>query len=226
MSVTPDELTPIAQYMAAEMNNNLAGTDGQRMLALNNQSSTACIQNYQKLPLWRQLLGLGMTPQQCVEIEMHSHTAALLIWAELVRQDGAWDHKPLIAARFNPRAPNGNQVWHLYGNTLYFYDVWSNIHYGYVGKGVGFSDSMLLDGAGLEQIGSTLLRGSAPQSDPSVSGLRRWDDPHDRAAIEMGIRMYANHPTNVSAQTLLNEVVNSNAILKKPHAGAATGTGP
>lgn len=227
MSVTPDELTPIATYMADEMNNNLAGADGQRMKDLNSFNSTTCIQTYQRLPLWRQLLGLGITPQQCVEMDINSDIAALIIWAGLVRQDGDWDHKPKIAARFHPRDPTA-QHWHLYGTTLYYYEVWSNIHYGYVGKGVGFSDSVLLDGAGLEQIGSTLLRFSAPQSDPSVSGLRRWDDPHDRAAIEIGIRMFNNHPTNVTTQIVLNAVVTSNAILKKPFVGAATGatTGP
>ncbi|UMP97053.1 polymorphic toxin type 44 domain-containing protein [Klebsiella pneumoniae] len=26
----------------------------------------------------------------------------------------------------------------------YFYDVWSNIHYGYVGRSVGFSEAILL----------------------------------------------------------------------------------
>jgi hypothetical protein len=228
MSVTPDEITPIAKYMADEMNKNLAGADGQKMLGLNSFSSTTCIQNYQKLPLWRQLLGLGITPQQCVDMDLQSHIAALIIWADLVKQDGDWDHKPKIARMFHPRVPGGNQNWHLYGSTLYFYDVWSNIHYGYVGKGVGFSDGILLDGAGLEQIGSTLLRFSLPQSDSSVSGLRKWDDPSDRAAIEMGIKMFHQYPNNVTTQIVLDGVVNSNAILKKPFVGTATGatTGP
>jgi hypothetical protein len=223
--MTPDELTPIAQYIADEMNNNLAGADGQRMRGLNSFSSTTCIQDYQKLPLWKQLLGLGITPQQCVEMQITSDIAALMIWAELVRQDGDWDHKPLIAKKFHPRVPNGQQHWHLYGTTLYFYEVWSNLHYGYVGKGVGFSDGILLDGAGLEQIGSSLLRGRMPQSDSSVSGLRKWDDPHDRAAIQMGINMYQTNPTQVTAQTVLNAVVNSNAILKKPFVAAPAGAG-
>ena len=219
-------MTPIAQYMASEMNNNLAGTDGQRMLDLNSFSSTTCIQTFQRLPIWRQLLGLGITPSQCIDMDINGEIAALIIWADLVKQDGVWDHKPIVARMFHPRVPGGNQHWHLYGTTLYFYDVWSNIHYGYVGKGVGFSDGVLLDGAGLEQIGSTLLRGSLPQSDPSVSGLRKWDDPTDRAAVEMGIKMFQQYPKNVTTQIVLNAVLNSNAILKKPFTGAAVGTAP
>jgi len=223
--VTPDELTPIAQYIAAEMNNNLAGADGQKMRGLNTFSSTTCIQNYQNLPVWKQLLGLGISPEQCINMEISNDIAALSIWAGLVMQNGDWDHKPKIAKKFHPRVPNGSQHWHLYGTTLYFYDVWSNIHYGYVGKGVGFSDSVLLDGAGLEQIGSTLARFSMPQSSPSVKGLRKWDDPSDREAIEIGIRIFRTNPTNVTAQIVLNEVIKSHMIVKKPYVAASTGAG-
>lgn len=212
MSAVPDELTPIAQYMAQEMNTNANGEDARRMREMNSYSSQACIVEYQKLPLWRQLFGLGMSPQQCVEMEMNSRTAALMSWGLKVRQNGDWDHKPIIAQRFHPAVPNGQQHWHLYAGTLYYYEVWSNIHYGYVGKAAGFSDSVLLDGAGLEQIGSSLLRFSRPQRDATVSGLRAWDDPHDRAAIQIGIGLY---PRTMTTQILLNAVINSNAIQKK-----------
>jgi hypothetical protein len=68
--------------------------------------------------------------------------SALIAWAAKVRQNGDWDHKPKIAQRFHPRVPGGQQHWHLYGKTLYFYDVWSNIHYGYVGRAAGFSEKV------------------------------------------------------------------------------------
>lgn len=86
-----------------------------------------------------------------------------MVWALKVRQNGDWDHKPIIAARFHPRSQGGLQHWHLHGNILYYYEVWSNIHYGYVGRASGFSEAVLLDGAGLEQIGSTLLRLKFPE---------------------------------------------------------------
>lgn len=217
-----DEITPIAEYMTQEMNTNATGADVRRMLENNRFSGEACIADYQKLPFWQQLLGLGITPQQCIDMEMSARTAALLSWALNVRQDGIWDHKPIIANRFHPRNPGGQQHWHLYNTTLYYYDVWSNIHYGFVGKAAGFSDSVLLDGAGLEQIGSTLLRFSRPQRDATVGGLRAWDDPHDRAGIEIGIQLYQTNPGNLTKQILLNAVVNSTRIEKKPFAGAAT----
>lgn len=216
-----DELTPIADYMSQEMRTNSTGADVRRMLENNRFSGTGCIADYQKLPWWQQLLGLGITPDQCINMEMSAHTAALISWGLNVRQNGIWDHKPLIAARFHPRNPGGPQHWHQYNTTLYYYDVWSNIHYGFVGKAAGFSDAVLLDGAGLEQIGSTLLRLSRPQRDSTVSGLRAWDDPHDRAGIEMGIRLYQTNPGNLTTPILLNTIINSTRVEKKPAPAAA-----
>ena len=216
-----DEITPIADYMTQEMRNNSTGADVRRMLENNRFSGEGCIADYQKLPFWQQLLGLGITPQQCIDMQMSSRTAALISWGLNVRQDGIWDHKPIIARRFHPRNPGGQQHWHLHNTTLYYYDVWSNVHYGFVGKAAGFSDAVLLDGAGLEQIGSTLLRLSRPQRDTTVSGLRAWDDPHDRAGVEMGISLYRTNPGNLTTQILLNAILGSTRIEKKPFAGAA-----
>lgn len=211
-----DELTPIANYIAGEMRQNSTGNDARRMREFNAYSSTECIREYQALPLWKKFF-LSDMPRQCVDTEMSSQVAALTIWALNVRQDGPWDHKPIIARTFHPAVPNGQQHWHVYtdGNA-YYYEVWSNVHYGYVGKASGFSDSVLLDGAGLEQIGSSLGRFTRPQRDSATSGLRSWDDPHDRAAIEMGIALYHSNPSNIAGQTVLQAVVSSGRILRQP----------
>jgi hypothetical protein len=213
-----DELTPIARYMAAEMNANAASDDVKRMAEMNRFSLDACITDFTQLPMWKQLLGLGIRPEQCVDMQLSYHSAALIAWAMKVRQNGEWDHKPKIAALFHPRSPGGLQHWHLYGSTLYFYDVWSNIHYGYVGRAAGFSASTLLDGAGLEQMGSDLARLNRPARSAGVSGLRAWDDPHDRAAITIGMDLYRRRPAGVTAQEVLNAVITSPSILKRPYA--------
>ena len=44
--------------------------------------------------------------------------------------------------------------WHKYGQHDYYFDIWSNIHYGYVGTASGFCRDKLIDGAGVAQIGS------------------------------------------------------------------------
>lgn len=214
-----DELTPIVLYMIQEMNTNAAGSAVAQIRELNEYSPTECISEFQELPLWRQLLGLGITPEQCIGRQISYRSAAFLMWTKKVMQGAPWDHKPIISRRFNPRNPNGEQHWHLYGNTLYYYDVWSNIHYGYIGIAAGFSESDLLDGAGLEQIGSTLLRGALPTKNPNAQGLRAWDDDQDRAGIQLGIQLYRLHPSGVGMQQLLNSVLMSSGIRTRRYSG-------
>lgn len=212
-----DELTPIAVYLAQEMSLNAASDDVAKMRGLNEFSATECITDFRALPVWQQLLGLGITPEQCIGQQLTYPAAALLVWAEKVRQGGDWDHKPIISQRFNGRNPSGEQNWHLYGRTLYYYDVWSNIHYGYVGLAAGFSEGVLLDGAGLEQIGSTLARWQLPSSDPTVQGLRAWDDPPDRVGIQIGMALYGLHADGLAPVDLLDSVLKTPGILTKPY---------
>lgn len=44
-----------------------------------------------------------------------------------------------------------NYGWQKHGEYDYFYDIWSNIHYGYVGVALGFSAAEMINGAGLAQ---------------------------------------------------------------------------
>ncbi|MCP4744825.1 MAG: hypothetical protein GY874_01595 [Desulfobacteraceae bacterium] len=132
-----------------------------------------------------------------------------------VMQDGDWDHKPIIAKQFHPRTDD-EQHYHLYGDRVYYYDVWSNIHYGYVGCASGFSESELLDGAGLEQIGSDISRIEWPNKTSQAKGLRAWDKANDRDAIQIGIELYKTNPNNVTASKLRTLVLNCKNIEMKP----------
>jgi hypothetical protein len=213
--VIGEDAVPVLNYMVGEMNTNAGGLDAHRIRELNNYSATVCISQWSGLPWWQQLLSAGVTPDQCVQTEMSSHAAATLAWALNVRQDGIWDHKPIISARFQSRQPGRAQFWHRLGPSDYFYDIWSNLHYGYVGAACGFSDSALLDGAGLEQIGSDLFRGNLPRSSPGVSGLRRFDDPSDREGIRLGIRLFRTNPRGVTAAQVRAMIVGSTLLTKR-----------
>jgi hypothetical protein len=207
-----DELTPIAEYMAKEMNRNAAGEDCVRMAKLNAVSSEACIEEYRRASWWQRMVGLS--PQECIDMEMSSGAAALMIWAGKVRQDGDWDHKPKIRKTFvSPTTKNG--AWHAYGGTAYYYDVWSNVHYGYVGIAAGFSESALLDGAGLEQIGSNLLRGRWPKGTDGVKGLRRFDDVSDRVSIRLGIDLFRVSPRLLAPHQLRWAVLTARGLATK-----------
>lgn len=211
----PNEAGPVIDYIVDEMNTNAKGNDAVKMRELHAYDATACIAEWQKYPLWKQLL-LGNMPRTCVQTEMSADQAAMAMWAINVRQDGPWDHKPKIRKKFHPRVPNGEQVWHRIGEFDYFYDIWSNIHYGYVGLACGFSKSALLDGAGLEQVGSDIFRGRMPSSRPGVSGARSYDDPSDQEAISIGITLYQAYPGGVTAQQVRSAVLGSSSLTKRP----------
>ncbi|MDH2434357.1 polymorphic toxin type 44 domain-containing protein [Pokkaliibacter sp. MBI-7] len=69
----------------------------------------------------------------------------MMIWTKMVAQDSCWDHKPVISRCFHPRDPV-SQAFHGWKERRYFYDVWSNIHDGFIGTAAGFSASALLAG--------------------------------------------------------------------------------
>jgi hypothetical protein len=163
-----DELTPIAVYMAQEMNANARGPDCRRMAQLNAVSSDACVTEYFQAAWWQRLFG-SLRAQECIDIEISSHQAALMMWGMKVRQNGDWDHKPRLRDRFLSPTTN-THVWFTYDTTEYYYEIWSNIHYGYVGTAAGFDEDVLLDGAGLEQIGTDLLRRRWPRQSEGVQG--------------------------------------------------------
>ena len=78
-------------------------------------------------------------------------------WFLQVRQDGPWDHKPVLRKMYGsmsaPPRPFGTlgRAFHfpIRGDLFheFFYDIWSNIHYGYVGVRCGFDEQTLQEGA-------------------------------------------------------------------------------
>ena len=202
-----DELTPIARWMVREMQQNASGEHARRIHELNNFNLETCVSETRNWSWWQQLFLGNSHIQHCAQQGLGAKAAAYMAWAFLVRQNGAWDHKPFIARTFTPAVTSGEQHYHRYHGHVYFYDIWSNIHYGYVGRACGFSEAELLDGAGVEQIGSDLLRGTLPRSEEGVAGLRRFDPGEDRVAIELGISLFNLPPGCLNAHQLVTRIV-------------------
>jgi hypothetical protein len=123
--------------------------------------------------------------------------AALGIFGWKVRQNGEWDPKPKLQAEFY--AKYENQVFRTQfsegDGTRYYYDAWGNIMFGYLGNASGFPESILQEGAGIEQIGSSFgytvqyLDFSylpRPASGSSPFSPRSWDDPADQLGSQVG----------------------------------------
>ncbi len=138
---------------------------------------------------------------------------AFLVFGWMVQQDGPWDPKPYIRTHGEP------QYSHRIGEWWYYYDIWGNIMFGYLGTAAGFSESELLEGAGLEQIGSDLrycvrdlLRGepcTLPCRERGVTGLKAWDHRPDRVTAKIGIRLWKQHDINVQTHHIVDAIVDA-----------------
>ncbi|KPF42021.1 hypothetical protein IP76_18765 [Rhizobium sp. AAP43] len=83
------------------------------------------------------------------------------------REGGQWDHKPILRPVWGAQHRLGNSGY------VYYYDVWSNIHYGYIAAKAGFSLNHVLDGAaGAQQLDNKQIENS--------------DDPVDVQSIKEG----------------------------------------
>lgn len=209
-----DELTPIANYMAREINANAHGPAVRQIRALHAARTTQCVEqiNQKLTPLGRLLTPVG---ERCARYESNNRAEALRLWALKVMNDAEWDHKPKIRAWFKS-ATTGTGVYHAFGGHKYYYDIWSNIHYGYVGRAAGFSESMLLDGAGLEQLVTDVVRDQRTYASPNVTGWRRFDNASDRASIAIGVELYRANARGVTGADLMREVLANPHLSKEP----------
>ncbi|RMR13316.1 polymorphic toxin type 44 domain-containing protein [Pseudomonas syringae group genomosp. 3] len=201
----PDRMEELATYIAGEMNTNINSPEVRQMRDLNSFDAAAKMKEYETLPFY---LRLGPGPD-FYSMAAGMQAKAFAIWAERVGQNRPWDHKPILAAKYD------GVVYHKQGNYEYFYDIWSNIHYGYVGRAGGLSESVLADGAGVEQIASDSIRKvlnwkkrRGPHATPGVDGMKAYDDAPDRISISIGIKLFAEHPDGgITAKMIMDKVL-------------------
>jgi RHS repeat-associated protein len=129
--------------------------------------------------------------------------AAFALWTSQVAYGGNWDHKRPIAERY--------RYWQSVPGHMreYFYDVWSNIHYGYVGIHVGFSVRELLDGAGGAQFLKSVF--TEEQYREAIWSGRvglhtSFDWSTDQAAINLGIYLYYKYGLSMTEEQFLYEL--------------------
>ncbi|PSQ96788.1 MAG: hypothetical protein BRD55_05810 [Bacteroidetes bacterium SW_9_63_38] len=94
-----------------------------------------------------------------------------------IHGDGIWDFKPVLADAWGQ--------WNRLTNSpaVYYYDIWSNLHYGYVGRAAGFSKKELIWASDAQQ--------------KSGTGATGGKDPvRDEQAIEEGCSLYKRYSEN------------------------------
>ncbi len=164
--------------------------------------------------IWNQI-NKNMVSTEMEKMKYHTAARdlipAFIEFNKAVKADGPWDHKQVIQlGELNPgqiRDPERykinedgeepknatnfvfeefdeeNQICY---RELYYYDIFSNIHYGFIGLEAGFSEDNLLDAAGLAQTGKPLQTlFTDPTGDWSL-----LDDPRDQVAIKIGMQLY------------------------------------
>ncbi|MBP5090294.1 hypothetical protein HUS91_33125, partial [Pseudomonas chlororaphis] len=174
-----------------------------KMRKLNSFDAAAEDAKFQRLPWYARL-----SPPNFEALALGNKAAAMALWAERVGQNRPWDHKVTIGERYGG-------PWQKQGKYDYFYDIWSNVHYGYVGMAGGLCEGVLLDGAGIEQIASDSIRKvqkwnerRGPHQSADIEGMRAWDDIGDRVSISIGIKLYRQHPNGgLTAKMIMDEVL-------------------
>lgn len=144
------------------------------------------------------------------EVEQISHlnrlgaiVPAMEIWAMMVNTDRPWDHKDIIKTMFRGQgvirpvkfeAVGDNSYSHYfkYKDNDYFLDVFSNIHYGYVGLKAGFSKETLLMGSNVQQF---LY---------DINPFKGGDTKSDKESVEIGFRLYEETYGNPTALTSID----------------------
>jgi RHS repeat-associated protein len=134
------------------------------------------------------------------------YDAALAAWGMKVRTGGDWDHKPRLqrifgheGENFYMRVPDTNKA--------VSFDLWSNIHYGYVGTELGISEDVLQTGA---RLGNTI---------PGLKAFAGSNDRFDEVAIQIGIDLRHQYST----QDLTADAVRSTVLSRLPELEAARG---
>jgi PA14 domain/Bacterial toxin 44/Putative amidase domain/FG-GAP-like repeat len=158
---------------------------------------------------------------------LYNKGCALKAWYDKVQSGGIWDHKSR-SIELNKAEFGGNGQWSsVIGSNgdyqKYNYQIWSNMHYGYIGMLAGFSQQTLLGGAGLAQMKTNLaaagiswdhidkavniLKGSNPNA--TWYNLPSIDDPADQKAIHLGIDLFDNYKDYVNEAQFLAKVYSS-----------------
>lgn len=182
----------IARMIADDMNKNIRHPVTKKLQKLNAKAS-------EQLSPAELLLSVG-SPSYFVQKKVRLNLPAYTLFRAQIDYDMPWDHKHIIKANpeFRALSLDGNQrkegCYHRYKDFDYFYDVWSNIHYGFIGRVCGFTEWELNYGAGAAQ----LLKDSEANAVAwrelmlrfkSVDA-KQWDNPEDQVAIELGYVMY------------------------------------
>lgn len=95
--------------------------------------------------------------------------------------------------------------YHKYQYHDYFLDVWSNIHYGFVGRFCGFSEGTLLTGSDFQQFIKNVKQ----------LNFKGGDDLADKITMQLGMDLYSEYKDRIhelNYQVVLDELEKRDTI--------------
>jgi hypothetical protein len=160
----------VVNFIVDEMNTNGKSADVKSMAQNNDRANSGETVN---TPRGRRSKypGAGKEASDLLGCRTHSSEggwqdgAQDLIFCGFSKKGGQWDHKPRIRPIWGTNNRLGNRGF------VYYYDSWSNIHFGFVARKGGFTQEKALSGAEWAQL---------------IDQLSGKDDPSDIEAIKEG----------------------------------------
>jgi hypothetical protein len=135
---------------------------------------------------------------------------AYILFFNSVRAGSEWDHKPKIMTMLNLRDNRNDQYFPIRDGTEYeyYYDIWSNIHYGYVGSSIGFDENALQFFPNVDKY--------IPESQKEIKDFLQdyfgKYDPGDEISVNIGLTLWKNHQYSLTKTDLQNEIVKNRVI--------------
>ena len=106
-------------------------------------------------------------------------------WFAKVAPTMEWDHKSKLTERYDLESVDDFYFKDPDGDKEVYYDLYSNVHYGYVGRAAGFDRDTLIEGA------ST--------AEPALVGE---DDEGDQITMRIGMDLYDKYGEDMTQEQL------------------------
>jgi RHS repeat-associated protein len=126
------------------------------------------------------------------DAQLGSILGAYIIFFDHEKSGGDWDHKPKLRQMLGIGKSWNDRYFPIRGDdeSEFFYDIWSNIHYGYVVLSIGFDRETLqfFPNAGIYF--------------PILKGLLGQNDPGDEISTDIGVKLWQEHGYSLSKSDL------------------------
>ena len=201
-----DSAIAVAEYILSEIQTNTRSKEAEEISGF--LSENRALEEYEDTSYNYRYLN-DMT-----QIQANNSIIALHKFAYIIGNRKPWDHKPIISdVKFKNRGvirpvrldATGNTSfshYFKYKDHDYFFDVWSNIHFGYIGRSIGFSESDLMLGSNAQQF----------IQDAQNFKFNQGDTPSDIITIQIGFDLYnqfGKYGEGLTGQHILDALDNS-----------------